>query len=126
MDIDIKQELDRLANFQAERQVLELDKQALIDKVLTPEIKQALKDIDVEFTEKFFTVDENIGIATNSIKQAVLIGGESVKGHFLQAVYMKGRVSWDTKGLDGYAVAHPEMAAFRLVGEPGVAIRQMK
>ena len=37
-------------------------------------------------------------------------------------VYTKGRTSWDSKRLDGYALAHPEIAACRTVG----AIRKHK
>jgi hypothetical protein len=122
----IKQELDKLADYQAERQVLAIVKQEQINKVLTPEIKQALSDIDAEFSEKVVAVDENINALTDCIKQAILEEGVSIKGTFLHAIYVKGRVSWDTKGLDGYAVAHPEMAAFRKVGDPSVSIRDVK
>jgi hypothetical protein len=60
---------------------------------------------------------------TEEIKADVLAAGQSVTGAHLQAVWVKGRVSWDTRRLDGYAAAHPEITAFRKIGEPTVSIR---
>jgi len=63
---------------------------------------------------------------TGSIKQSVLEIKESVKGSLLHAVYATGRASWDTKALEGYAVAHPEVFQFKKIGEPSVSIREVK
>ena len=52
--------------------------------------------------------------------------GATVKANGLMAVYNKGRVSWDSKLLDGYAVAHPEILAARKEGDPSVTIRTVK
>ena len=49
--------------------------------------------------------------------------GETVKGDHLQAVWSKGRASWDDKALMGYTKAHPELLEFRKQGEPSVSIR---
>jgi hypothetical protein len=38
---------------------------------------------------------------------------------------VKGRVSWDTKALDGYAVAHPEIEKLRIEGAPTVRIAKV-
>ena len=51
---------------------------------------------------------------------------EDLKGSLLHAIYAAGRASWDTKALEGYAVAHPEILQFKKVGEPSVSIREMK
>lgn len=42
----------------------------------------------------------------------------------MMAVWSKGRVTWDGKGLGGYMVAHPEIEAFRREGKPSVSIRR--
>lgn len=47
----------------------------------------------------------------------------SVKGEYLQAVYSKGRATWDSKALDGYAVTHEEILQFKKTGAPSVAIK---
>ena len=57
------------------------------------------------------------------LKAEVLQLGETVKGTALQAVLNSGRVTWDSKGLEGYAVANPQVLTFRKVGEPSVTVR---
>jgi hypothetical protein len=60
---------------------------------------------------------------SSEIKQEVTRYGASVKGTHLYAVYARGRVTWDTKGLDRYAVEHPEVMHFRKQGQPTVSLR---
>jgi hypothetical protein len=122
----IKEQLDKLAEYQAQRQVIALRKQELVDKVMTPEIKQALAEIDGRYAVEIFSVDENIGILTNNIKQAVLLEGVSVKGTFLHAVYSKPRVTWDSGKLEGLALAFPPLLEARKIGEASVSIRDVK
>lgn len=73
-----------------------------------------------------FVNEQNDVIAklTDKIKTAVLKHGQTIKGNRLQAVWNKGRTSWDTKGLIGFAAAHPEMKEFRSEGDPTVSIRK--
>ena len=118
------EKLDRLAELQAQKEVNRLDKERAIAKVLTPEIKTALADIETEFATT--TIDSEAAVLETEIRDFVLSVGVTAKGTCLMAVYNKPRVSWDTKGLDGYAVAHPELATFRKEGEPSVTIRVVK
>jgi len=119
------EKLDQLDDYQAQKTVLELDKQALIDGVLTPEIKKAIADIDAEFADKSAAVDENIAKLVDEIKADVLQIGSTVKGAHNMAVWNKGRVSWDTKALDAVLALHPELAPFRKEGEPSITIRKV-
>ena len=121
---DVKKMLDNLANYEDKKTLINLQKQELIDTILTDEIKQAIKEIDAEFSSKFEAADDNISSLRASIKDAVLSSGEKVKGEYLQAVYMKGRHKWDTKGLKGYAKAYPEVNEFYTAGNPSVSIRK--
>ena len=123
--MDAKEMLDRLAEYQAQRTIAEMDKQALIDSVLTPEIKAKLADIEAEFADKVGAVDQNINDLTAQVKQAVISEGQTVKGNYLQAVYMKGRVSWDTKTLEGLAIVMPKLLDAKKEGEPSVSIRKV-
>ena len=52
MTTDISQKIDQLANFQAQRDVLELEKQSLIDQLIPPEIKARIEEIEAEFSGK--------------------------------------------------------------------------
>jgi len=121
--MNTEEKLNQLANFRAQIDMLNLQKQEAIDKVLTPEIKAELEAIDAEFGDKSEGAKENIAALEAEIKDAVVNQGATVKGEFLMAVYNKARASWDTKGLDGFAVAHPEIRAFQSFGKPSVTIR---
>ena len=123
--MNTKEMLDKLAEYQAQRTIAEMDKQALIDSVLTPEIKAKLADIEAEFADKVGAVDQNINDLTAQVKQAVISDGQTVKGNYLQAVYMKGRVSWDTKTLEGLAIVMPKLLDAKKEGEPSVSIRKV-
>jgi len=122
-EIEIKQKLDQLAEFQSERDVAMLEKQRLLDEVYSAEIKSRIAEIEAEFLGKAEAVSENIDALEAEIKQAIIAHGASVKGSVLHAIFAKGRVSWDTKSLDGYAAAHSELLMFRKVGEPSASIR---
>lgn len=67
-----------------------------------------------------------LAVAEKAVREAVLKGGETVKAGGLHAIISAGRVTWDTKKLDGYMAAHPEVARFRKVGDPTVSIRNAR
>ena len=120
------EKLNRLESLQAQADVIRLRFQELREQIMTPEIKAALADVDAEEATTLESLNEGITSLTDEVKQAVLDAGETVKGDNLQAVWVKGRVSWDTKSLDGYAVAHPELLGLRKEGSPSVSIRNVK
>lgn len=121
----IKLMLAALAEMQAQRQVVEMDKQAALDSIFTPEIKQQVADIEAEFGKKVTALGANMAELEAVVKDKVLQHGMTVKGTHLQACWTKPHVSWDTWALDSYAAAHPEIEKFRKVGEPSVSIRQV-
>lgn len=121
----IKQLLDLLAEMQAQRQLVELNKQAAINKVLTPEIKAQIADIEAEFSGKIEAVNANIAESECQIKVQVIELGTTVKGIYLQAVWTKPRISWSDAALEGYAIDHPELLAFQTIGKPSVSIRKV-
>lgn len=120
------EKLNRLSDLQAQADEIRLHFQDLREQIMTPEIKEALADVDAEEATTLEAVSAGISSLTEEVKQEVITGGASVKGDYLQAVWMKGRISWDTKALDGYAAAHPEIKAFRKEGEPTISIRGVK
>jgi hypothetical protein len=126
MPTTINEKLDHLANYQAEREVLQLQKQELIDEILTAEIKARLDEIEAEFAPRMVAVDENIAALEEEIKADVLQNGATVRGTFLRAVWNRGRVSWDTKGIDEYALYHPEVIRYRKQGQPYVSITRVE
>jgi hypothetical protein len=125
MQSDITQKLDQLANFQAQRDVLELEKQSLIDQLIPPEIKDRIAEIEAEFAGKREAVEANIAALETDIREQVIRQGASVKSTFLRVVYHSGHVTWNTKSLDAYARARPEILKFRKQGEPFVTIQKV-
>ena len=53
----------------------------------------------------------------------VLHLGHGVKAEGGTASWVKPRITWDTKRLDGYAVVHPEIEQFRKTGKASVRVR---
>ena len=119
----VEKMLDTLAEFRSEKDAISLKKNELIDTVLTPEIKARIAEIEAEFAGKEDTVSKKIDDLTTEIKNGTLGLGASVKATLLHAVWAKGRISWDTKAMDGYAVDHPEILFMRKEGDPSVSIR---
>ena len=121
----IAEKLNRLSALHAEREALATQKQALIDQVLTPETKKRLEEIDAEFAAKDEGAAANIEELEGEIKRETIALGESVKAAGFQAVWTKGRVTWDSKGLSAFGESHPEILQFRKEGEPSVTIRRI-
>ena len=122
-EAEIQEMLSELSVLYGERDMLELDREALIDQVMTPEIKAKIAEINAEFADKQVAADERVAKLTNAIKAAVAEFGDTVSSQHLMAVYAKGRVSWDTAKLDGLAMVIPQLASARKEGQPSVTIR---
>lgn len=108
---------DVCANFQQELD--ELKDQAFLN---CPDLNVRRHEILVEIEA---LAPRNLATA-EMISRAILESGESVKGVELQAVFSKGRTTWDGQKLAGYAIAHPEIEKLKKVGKPSVAIREVK
>ncbi len=117
------EKLDQLDEFRSQRDSINLQEDEAMKAAYPPELKKILEDIEVEFSGRVEVVNEKIATLEKEIKAEVLEHGATIKGTHLQAVWNKGRVSWNTKALDGYMVAHPELESLRKQGKPSVSIR---
>lgn len=115
--------LTALRELRAMLDAARMDMQACMDSVLTKEQHQEISDIRMEFVPRIEEMEEKIGEYEQSIRDVVLAAGESQAASGLQAVYAKGRVSWDTRALDALTDAHPWLAKYKRVGDPSVSIR---
>lgn len=115
------QALEKLTELYAKRDLLSLDKKAAIPA----EVQIVLDEIEAEYAPKQEAISTEISELEAQVKSLVLEGGETAKGGSLQAVFTKGRVTWDTKSLEGYAKANPAIAEYRKQGEPSVSIRKI-
>ncbi len=117
--------INLLDDFMAKKEVARLEYVSAMEKIIPPmpkEVVDALAELEAEYQGKVSAVDSNIEKLKKEITAEVLQVGKSVKGLHLQAVWGKGRTSWDTGALDGYGAAHPEILQFKKVGEPSVTI----
>ena len=108
------------------------DAKAQIDADLQAKVADVYRQVEIrkqeisaEFSDKAAGVLDNIAKLTADIKNAVKEVGKTVKGKFYQAVYVKGRVSWNTDMLDGMIAVIPQLAKARKEGEPSVTLRKI-
>lgn len=87
------------------------------------QVRAQLEALDAEFGEMLREADEEVVRLEGEVKEAVRAVGESVKQEGVHAIYMRGRVTWDSRGLSRYAETNPAVMEFRRVGTPSVSIR---
>lgn len=109
-------------SYQARIDALMAPIQAQIDSLLA-DVAADLEELQRQQAEAVAAIEASAARLQDEAENLVKLAGQSVKGERLQAVYNAGRVTWDSKRLEGYAVAHPEVSAFRKVGEPFVTWR---
>lgn len=89
------------------------------------DIEKRKRDIEAEFAGKSEDVDKNIAALEAEIKAETKARGETVKGKFFMAVYVKGRTSWNNDMLDGMISLVPQLEKARKVGEPSITLRHI-
>ena len=119
----VVQKLERLTDLRAAADVARMDHEAKRAEVLR-KVQAELDALDLEFQPVLEAAEANASALEAEIKNDVLLRGESLRGSVYQAIYMKGRVSWDSAAIDQYARAHPEVLKFRREGQPSVSLRK--
>ena len=101
-----------------------LDAFAAVSKAVARlrEVTALVQQLDADVAEHTARRDR----AEAEVRAEVLRQGKSAGEGPVRAIYYRGRVTWDSKGLAQYAEAHPEVEQFRKVGAPSVAIRYQK
>jgi hypothetical protein len=117
-----------LDDLYARRDLSEMQHEKACDAILTPEQRMQLVRIDGEYDAEYEEIADAIKAAEEQVKAAVVQAGETIKGQRYQAVYGKGRVSWDGTRLEEYFRANDPDALGRMrkVGKPSVSIRAVK
>lgn len=87
------------------------------------QVRPLLEAMDSEFGDRLRSTTEDVTRLQSEVRAVVLAFGASFHHSRVRAVYARGRVTWDTKGLTRYIERHPEVASFRRVGEPWVSLR---
>jgi len=81
-------------------------------------------EIEAEFAGSRRAVDENIEKLKAEIKAATREIGYTVDGTNYQAIYVKGKKTWNVKRLDAYIERNPDIKSCYDVGDPSVTIRK--
>jgi hypothetical protein len=87
------------------------------------QVRPQLEALDAEYGDRLRDTGEEVSRLDAEARQLVLSYGASFRHAGVHAVYARGRVTWDNKGLAGYMESHPELAEFRRVGNPSVSLR---
>jgi hypothetical protein len=107
----LQERLDALAELRDLRSRQVLDLRAKINR------------LETEIAARTEIVNGTIAALEEMIKAECLAQKHATKGtKGLQVVYSKGQTLWDSKGLEGYAVAHPEINQFKKDGKPSAKI----
>ena len=98
----------------------------LKESVIPPEVKQAMADIDTEFSIPIREFETEVYELTELVKREALEMRHTIKGNSLMAVYTPEGYSWDTRRLEGYAQANKDLWNLAKPKSPAVSIRKIK
>jgi hypothetical protein len=118
----VVRKLTLLADLRAAVDLTRIDYEARKAEVLK-KVQAELDALESEYQPLLEAAEKNASTLESEIKNDVLLAGESVITDVYQALYMKGRVTWDTTGIDRYAQSHPEVLRFRKQGQPSVTLK---
>src|SRR5262249_52670303 len=90
---------------------------------LSPDDAARVEAIVQEFRDREAQLKQEIAETEAAVRAAVLETGASAYGTHLQATITAPRITWDNKGMAAYSALHPDVLAYRKVGEPSVTIR---
>ena len=121
-NLEITPKLDRLIKLHqataSSRAEYEAKKSAIANK-----IQAEIEALDAEYSPLFEALEQQESQLQIEIKENVRLYGRSVAGNGVKAIYVKGRVTWNTKELNEYAETHPEILPYRKEGAPSVRIQ---
>lgn len=122
----IEEKLDALAEYKDDLDAINGQYDTMRDATIPDEIKNALVTLEEDRTHATEELKNIIAALEGEIKSDVLKVGKTIKGSKLQAVWSKGRTTWDGKKLAGMEALIPGLAAAKTVGDPSVSIRVVK
>jgi len=103
---------------------LGIEKQTVIEDILGPEILQKITLVEETFDQKIQQISERNTAIYDTVKGETLSMGKTISGNNHMMCFVPGKISWDTKRLEGYSAAHPEILSFRIEGAPYVQMRK--
>lgn len=126
MSESITDKVNRLSEWQAQKDLLELDKQAQVKRIIPNDIAQFLADLEFEYKARVDALQANIEELTTEIRLAVLDSGESVRGMHLDILHVPGKLSWNTDRLLDLMEKYPELVECYKQGKAYTIVKSNK
>ena len=109
---NIKQLLKQLHDAKCAVDLVTIERDQLIDGVLSAEQRNAIRDIRDEYQDRINAALKAAEELDQQVRAAVHEHGESVKTDHMHAIYMQPAPTWDTEGLLAMS-KNPEFAWLR-------------
>lgn len=122
---NIAAKLDELANMRATIDSAREDYEKKRSEIMRS-VQAGIDALDAELKPMIESSEARMVALETEIKEAVVSQGASVNGKSLTAAFSRGRVTWDSAGMDSYAKDHPDVLKFRKEGQPFVTLRAVK
>lgn len=114
--------LDELAKIRSAIEDTRANYEARREEVLS-RVKSELDALSEEYAQLTAPAQDFAARLEAEIYTEVLLHRSTVRASTLLAVYSRGRVTWDTKGIAKLAETYPELLDYRKEGYPTVSIR---
>lgn len=82
-----------------------------------------MEQLEEQFRQAHEEAYQAIADLKEEIKKEVISLGRTVETLKIKVEYRRGSVRWDTKFLEGYVLAHPELMKYKVEGKPTVAFK---
>jgi hypothetical protein len=124
--MNLRAMLDELHELSCAIDAARLDRDTMIDAVMTPEQRAQVQEIKEEYNPRITAAEQRHAELEMIVRDAVREGNESVKGEHIAALVIKPRVTWDTEGLLTMASkpGNAWVLEFVRLGQPTVQIRR--
>lgn len=126
LEVQVKTALAKLTEYYYDRSDIALKKQGELDKIIPEDVKAKIAEIESKYRELESENKMLIEKQESFVKEYAILLGRSVKGGLLQAVWVKGRVTWDTTILDAISEYNSAVKMARKEGNPSISIKYTK
>lgn len=113
-----EQMLDELAALRDEILALNVEKEAIAKDIIPAYLREQVYIEQTKCDEKIKPREERARQLELLIKAACIAQSRTITGRMLQAVYSRGKDTWDTIGLLRYARDHRQVLDYFKVGKP--------
>jgi uncharacterized protein YifE (UPF0438 family) len=86
-------------------------------------VQPEIDALDAEMSARLKPLEAEIARLEELLKEGVRATGKTYRHRGIRVTYARGRVTFDNKGLQQYALAHPDVNQFRKVGQPIISLR---